>query len=201
MKNDRGFDIFEKVSSDHAMDRQNAEARLNRCLIAILVSSAISLAMFFLISNFSDEIVCAFSNKNALLYLWPPNGYIIDSISTSRYTYREKCEFIAARSIMSATLLPYLAIITFTGIRSANSYYVRGWIFPFFVLLMLGVLTEFIPISESDSRFNLTYSSDIKGNIIKSAISIFGIYSCIYIICFRLFPYIRSLHNMGKGNS
>lgn len=191
--------IFDKVSRDNAKNRLKDEGNVRKALTALLVSMVFSFAIFISIGHFPDSIVCSFVDNNILLYIWPPNGSIIESLDLTSYSRREKCDFIAARSIMSATLLPYLLYIIANTARSHHDNYRNGQIFPFAVLLIIGIFTSFDQISDSYSRFQLSSTSTVGVNLLKSGLSIYGVYFCLYMIFLRLFAFARSTFNSGGG--
>ncbi|MDR6666388.1 hypothetical protein J2X71_002646 [Rhizobium sp. 1399] len=62
----------------------------------------------------------------------------------------------------------------------------------FFVMLILGVVFAYTPISENYRRFGITTTVDVYGNIIRSGANIFAVYFSIYLLIFRLSAYIRA---------
>lgn len=192
MHDNEKLNIFEKVSRDNSPQRLSIEVNVKRSLLAVLLSMAFCLALFISAGFLPENYACIFYENNSLLYIWPPNGSIINSLDLTNYTHRQKCEFIALRSIMSATLFPYLIFVIFSQARSKEAHYRKGEILPFVAILALGVYTAFDPISPLQSKFHLSSSSSFGENIFKSGITIYGIYFCLYMIFLRLFAYLRS---------
>jgi hypothetical protein len=184
--------IFERTSKKNEIKRQALEAQI-RSIVATIISSMVACFVFFLMKeSFSESFLCRFAEAKSLLYLWPPNGSIVDSLDITKYSLREKCEFLAMRSIISGTLLPYIVYILLKQIKSRDDYYTVGAMLPFVFIFIMGIYTAFSPISSSYSRFHLFAGSSVGANLLKSSISIYGSYFCLYMIAYRLCAYIRS---------
>jgi hypothetical protein len=192
MHDNEKINIFDKVSRDNAAQRLSIEVNVKRSLVAVLLSMAFCLALFISAGLLPENFACIFYENNSLLYIWPPNGSIINSLDITNYTHRQKCEFIALRSIMSATLFPYLVYIISSQARSKEYYYRKGEMIPFVVILIIGAYTAFDPISPLQSKFHLSSTSSVSVNILKSGMTIYGMYFCLYMIFLRIFPFMRS---------
>lgn len=196
MKTEHDSSIFRDTSEEYAAKRVQTERNIKKSVFVLFSGMLTAVTIYSLRGYASDQLACEFVHNKYLLYLWPPNGSLINSLDATNYTLREKCEFIALRSLMSAALIPYLIYVLVSHVASSDSYYRKGEMTPFVIVLALGIYAAFDPISAASSRYKLSAVSSIEVNLIKSGVSIYGTYLCLFILSSRLFSCIRSAFSL-----
>ncbi|TDW16580.1 hypothetical protein EV128_13432 [Rhizobium azibense] len=186
------MNIFDEVKKKTEEDKKHSIASEKHIAIATAVACMISVIAVLFIRNGPLSVSCIFSESKMLELLWPSNASLVEQLSQTVHSAREKCDLIAARSTISAIFLLCLPFLLLKQIVSKDKFYVNGMMLPFIFLGFAAISTSFIPAYAGYSRYRLSLYSDVDVNIAKSSLNIIGFYFCIYVLTFRLSALIRS---------
>ncbi|SDN74443.1 hypothetical protein SAMN05216328_13549 [Ensifer sp. YR511] len=186
MNDEKETDVFSKAAQEHATQRLEAEKIIKKIVLVVLGAISTSFIIYAFKDQFSDQTVCEFVSRRWLTYLWPPNGWVENSLNLTAYSYRQKCEFIAMRSIMSAIMVAFIILLLCSRFFKPVNYHIGGSILPFILIFGFGAYASFDPMSDTYSKFKMSISSSVEVNLIKSGVYIYGVYLCVSVMLCKI---------------
>ena len=143
----------------------------------------ISAIGWFVVQKITDVSSC--DVNEAIIYLWPYNVWLIDSLRGSAFSHASQCEFFTARAILSACMIVWLIFSILYKIKSRNNLcfpkfilYIPAFCIMFFVISCIGFQDNYI-------KFSLSLHQSMSLAIIKSFFYINIFYFSLFLNVFN----------------
>lgn len=188
-------DIFSQVAAQIKAEQRIVTYQLAVICAAIALYAIVTVIGFFVLRA-HPSISCTFINNELLLWFWPPNSAILDTIEASEYSQADQCLFIATRSLASMAMLPTVVVFFVKQLFASDRYHIQGMMTVFIAMLLVSFFTAYIGPTEHVSRYQMSFKSAIEVNVWKSMIHIFAFYLAAFVLTFRIPAYIRSIRSI-----